>query len=157
MAHSDDYQAQLQRVHSQRTAHKAWGTTGGRNAGAELVGILRGRGDIKSVLDFGCGQRTLEKYVQASPDCHTVEWFNYDPGLPGLDELPTRNFDMIVSTDVLEHVEPELIDETIEWMQAHSKKFDIPGWGVMYTADCNVRKRSQMRRHCCIQVDKGNG
>jgi 2-polyprenyl-3-methyl-5-hydroxy-6-metoxy-1,4-benzoquinol methylase len=187
MAHSDDYKAQLQRVHEQRTPQKAWGTTGGRNAGAELVSIIRGRGDIKTVLDFGCGQRTLEKYVQASSDCHQVEWHNYDPGLPGLDTLPTQDFDLIVSTDVLEHVEPDMIDETLDWMRAHAKrgmyhqiacdpcglilpdgrnahliterlewwlpKFDVPGWGVMQTADCVVRKRGHMKRHCMIQVD----
>lgn len=188
MAITDDYQEQLRQVHQQRRPDKKWGTTGARNAGSEVVRAIQGRGDIKTVLDFGAGQGSLEQYVQASSDCHEVVWTNYDPSHAGIDKLPTGNFDLIVSSDVLEHVEPELIDETVEWMQAHSDramwhhiacdpcglilpdgrnahliterlewwlpKFDIPGWGVMYTADCVVRKRSHMRRHCIIQVDK---
>jgi hypothetical protein len=52
-----------------------------------------------------------------------LEIVEYDPGIPGKDILPDRNFEMIISSDVLEHVEPECIDETIAWMQAHTTRF----------------------------------
>jgi hypothetical protein len=111
--HSEEYAKQLQDVHQNRG--KAWGTTGARNFGDHVCKFLEHRrGYIGSVLDFGAGQRTLGKYVE---DCGVdlrVKWTNYDPGIPEISELRGDKFDAVVSSDVLEHIEPELLDATID-------------------------------------------
>ena len=38
----------------------------------------------------------------------------YDPGVPAYERLPTSQFDCLVSTDVLEHIEPKMLDETLK-------------------------------------------
>jgi len=187
---SDEYKAQLKQVHEGRSVGRKWGTTGARNFGDYVVKFLEHRrGQIQSVLDFGAGQRSMEKYVRENATDVNVAWTNYDPGQPGIDTLPSGKFDLIISSDVLEHVEPEKIDETIAWMFEHANKalfhhiacdpcglilpdgrnahlitekldwwlskFTKDGWSVMYAADCVVRKRQMLRRHCHIQLDKG--
>ena len=57
------------------------------------------------VLDYGCGKRLLEKGLG-------VPIQNYDPGLPGLDDAP-EPADVVVCLDVLEHIEPDLIDQVL--------------------------------------------
>ena len=119
-----DYKAQLTQLHGPGTR---WGTTGARNFGAYIVRFLeQRRGQINTVLDFGAGKCTMEKYVlETVIDCPKVKWTNYDPGIVGrgvLNELPDRQFDLIISSDVMEHIEPELLDETIAWQKAHADK-----------------------------------
>jgi hypothetical protein len=56
---------------------------------------------LPSVLDYGCGKGSL---ARALP----FPIFEYDPAVPGKDECP-RPADLVVCTDVLEHVEPDKI------------------------------------------------
>lgn len=120
---SDDYKAQLKQVHQGRRPGKQWGTTGARNFGDYVCRFLEHRrGQIKSVLDFGAGQGSVGAYVLQNAVDVNVSWTNYDPGQPGIDTLPEEKFDLIISSDVLEHVEPAHIDETIKWMQEHANK-----------------------------------
>lgn len=83
---------------------------------------------IKSVLDFGCGKGMLKKEINSIIKClypkilNTFFWNNYDPGIEKYNKLPQQNFDMITCTDVLEHIEPEFLDETINYIYQHIKK-----------------------------------
>ena len=120
MKPSSDYQAQLKHMHESRPAEKKWGTTGARNAGKQIADFINGRGNISTVLDFGAGQGSLGNYLRSN--CPGIQVAEYDPGIAGLDKLEDRQYDLIVSSDVLEHVEPECIDGTIRWMQDHATK-----------------------------------
>lgn len=66
--------------------------------------------DIKSILDFGCGKGTVvEKLKETYPQ---IKIYGYDPGHETYNTLPNK-VDMIFSEDVLEHIEPEKLDETL--------------------------------------------
>lgn len=56
-----------------------------------------------TILDYGCGKQTLSKALEE------FNVYEYDPAIIGLDEIPCTNADLIVCTDVLEHVEPDFI------------------------------------------------
>jgi hypothetical protein len=43
-----------------------------------------------------------------------IEWTNYDPGMPAYDKIPEGQFDLVISTDVLEHVEPDTLDSVLK-------------------------------------------
>lgn len=93
---SNEYRQQLIDMHTK----EPWGTKGFKYI-ERTVNFI---GDCKSVLDYGAGQRTLEIGLrEIRPD---LEIRSYDPGIPeiSLDPLPA---DLVVCTDVLEHIEPD--------------------------------------------------
>jgi hypothetical protein len=67
--------------------------------------------DIKTILDFGCGKAKH----------HPLEWnaTKYDPAIPDYQNKPTGKFDLVISTDVLEHIPvanlKPIIDELFEY------------------------------------------
>ncbi len=74
----------------------------------------------KSVLDCGCGKRTLWRACRRRFD-GKVRWQNYDPCLPGLDARPAPA-DLVICCDVLEHVEPYCLDEVLDDLRRLSNK-----------------------------------
>ena len=90
-----------------REAHKdpAYGTTGHIHA-AFLQSVID-RAGAATLLDYGCGKRTLERAVTG------VEYQGYDPALPGLD-APPEPADAVYCGDVMEHVEPEFTDAVLD-------------------------------------------
>jgi hypothetical protein len=60
----------------------------------------------RDILDYGCGQRSLEAALG-------FPIRNYDPCIPGLD-APPEPADLVVCTDVLEHVEPQCLDDVLD-------------------------------------------
>ena len=60
----------------------------------------------RDVLDYGCGQRTLERALG-------FPIRNYDPAIPGLD-APPEPAQIVACTDVLEHIEPECLDDVLD-------------------------------------------
>ena len=72
----------------------------------------------KSILDFGCGKGNLVGVLKESYP--GIEVYGYDPANPDYNEgIPC--VDMIISTDVLEHIEPEFIEDTIEMLSLKGK------------------------------------
>ena len=69
-----------------------------------------------TILDYGAGKCTLSKAMKDKP----FRFYNYDPAIPNLNFKPPC--DMVVSTDVLEHIEPEYLDNVLEDIRAHANK-----------------------------------
>lgn len=76
----------------------------------------------KSILDFGCGKgKLLGKIRGTYPN---IDTFGYDPANPEFEKsIDDVKVDMIISSDVLEHVEPEYIDDTLKFLKSRSKFF----------------------------------
>lgn len=106
-----------------------WGSSAVRNAGVEVVRWLDKQKDIQTVLDFGCGAGTLRPFILETAS-RTIDVIEYDPSVAGKDKIPTGTFDAIVTTDVLEHIEPQSLDETLEWMRTHAPR-------QFHHIDCN--------------------
>lgn len=60
----------------------------------------------RSILDYGCGKGSLRAALG-----DIVQ--EYDPAVPGKDARP-EPADLVVCTDVLEHVEPECLDAVLD-------------------------------------------
>ncbi|HXZ49883.1 MAG TPA: methyltransferase domain-containing protein [Usitatibacter sp.] len=95
-----EYREQNRRLH----AEGRYGMSGGR--WAQPVLALCQQLGTRDVLDYGCGQRTLEASLG-------FPIHNYDPCIPELD-APPEPADIVVCTDVLEHVEPECLEEVLD-------------------------------------------
>lgn len=125
---SDEYRALLVEKHDKRP----WGGTGKTWVPA-LIPILRKLRNVSIVLDYGCGRGTLKPALEeALPDIRVEE---YDPGVRGKD-LPPAVADYVVCTDVLEHIEPDRIDEVLK----HIKFLAIHG--VFLVIVCTPSKSS---------------
>lgn len=98
---SPDY-LELQRQFHQ--SNSGYGVTGHKYADV-IREIVEGLG-AKSVLDYGCGKGTLKAALG-----DIVR--EYDPCIPGKDSEPERA-DLVVCTDVLEHIEPHRLDNVLE-------------------------------------------
>jgi len=101
---SENYRALNEQLHRENIYY---GVNGRKHAETvlKLAQQLKSVSEFVSVLDYGCGKGTL---AQAIP--FPIQ--EYDPAVPGKTESP-RPADLVVCTDVLEHIEPAHIDSVL--------------------------------------------
>lgn len=111
---SDDYLREQKRLHSSPRGY------GGRgDKWTKIVISLARKYHAISILDYGCGQGSLARKLRALWIGADVS--EYDPAIPGKDRVE-RQFDMVVCTDVLEHIEPHKLPIVIEHLYSLTKK-----------------------------------
>jgi SAM-dependent methyltransferase len=66
----------------------------------------------KTVLDYGCGKGSLVKIL--SKKFPLVEFYGYDPSVDGYEEIPVRKADLVINTDVLEHIPSEILPNVLD-------------------------------------------
>jgi hypothetical protein len=71
------------------------------------------------ILDYGCGQGTLKTAMVAAGYRGSIH--EYDPAIKGKALLP-KPADLVVSTDVLEHIEPEKLGAVVDHIFGLAKK-----------------------------------
>jgi hypothetical protein len=103
MAYSKEYLKQLTALHNKSSF----------GSGGEIPLIIKeilDNGKVKSFLDFGSGKGYLSQAIsEAYPN---IKLYTYDPVTSPI-ELPSR-VDLTYSSDVLEHVEPNLLEQTLD-------------------------------------------
>jgi SAM-dependent methyltransferase len=106
---SEEYRSQLEKLHEARADF-------GRQS-PNWAGYLRALCrtlDTYDVLDYGCGKGELALHLPFRVKL-------YDPGMPKFSASPEAA-DILVSTDVLEHIEPELLPAVLAHMAAMTKR-----------------------------------
>ena len=91
---------QYARLHSER---KGYGSSSERQCGFIQIAV-GSLGTISSILDYGCGRSRLVDWLAKINDATP---FRYDPAIPEYATLQRAKFDLIVNTDVLEHIPSE--------------------------------------------------
>lgn len=74
----------------------------------------------KSVLDYGCGKGALLNAL--STKYLDIAFHGYDPSIPGMDKLPIKSADLVINTDVLEHIPSDLIPNVLREIAQISNK-----------------------------------
>lgn len=108
---SAEYRALNQKLHEES---EAFGCDSAKWSGK--VDSFAKSFNIKSILDMGCGKGMLGKAIG-----HKYDWREYDPAIPGKDTLP-KYADMVVCTDVIEHIEPEHLENFLTFIQSRALK-----------------------------------
>lgn len=98
---SDEYRKLNAQLH-QSNPH--YGTSG-EKAKEQVLALARSF-KTTSVLDYGCGKGRLAASLP-------FPIWEYDPAIPGKEATP-RPADIVVCGDVLEHIEPEHLDDVLE-------------------------------------------
>lgn len=115
--YSQEYQQQLQDKHAK---DDNWGTTSHRYAA--LITEFASTHGLREILDYGCGKGALK---QNMPESFTIK--EYDPGIPQKSKKP-KPAQMVVCTDVLEHVEPNYLNQVLDDLHRVTEKigfFDV--------------------------------
>jgi 2-polyprenyl-3-methyl-5-hydroxy-6-metoxy-1,4-benzoquinol methylase len=90
---------------------RGYGGKGSKWAG-QVAAIAFGCG-AASILDYGCGQGSLMRALMAERIDRRWRLAEYDPAIPGKDGEPMFA-DLVVCTDVLEHVEEQCLPHVLE-------------------------------------------
>jgi len=70
----------------------------------------------QSVFDYGCARGNL--ITRLKQDYSFIKTLSgYDPGNPDYCNAPTKVYESLVSCDVIEHFEPDQLDQTLKFMQ----------------------------------------
>lgn len=110
------------------------------------------RSGAKTVLDFGCGRGdayrspiTIHNSWQI-PRKHVTL---YDPAFRSSSELPRGLFDVVLCSDVLEHVPGEEVDEFVKRLFGYAKK------AVWASVCCRDAKKcfpgTETNMHVCVK------
>jgi SAM-dependent methyltransferase len=125
MSYSNSYKKTLKELHES----KAFGNKS--SIPQEVIDCIE-KYQITSILDFGCGKGNFFTTLKERYPDITV--FGFDPGNDLFSTLPDK-VDMIYSSDVLEHIEPEHLTETLVDLKKRCSK-------VMYhLIACHPAKR----------------
>ena len=96
-----EYQALQQKFHEDRPDY---GTSSPRHV--EFILDIAKKMNTRSILDYGCGKAGLQKGIP-------FPITNYDPCMPEYAKRPEGKYDIVVCTDVLEHIEHECLIEVV--------------------------------------------
>lgn len=121
--YTNKYKNQLEIIHGS----KKWGNSG--HSWADKITDYAEALNAKTIIDYGCGTGTLRLAIGDKYKVH-----NYDPGVKGWHEPPKEPADMLVATDVLEHIEPDLLDNVLKHIDGLYTK------GAFLMIACNPAK-----------------
>jgi len=106
---SESYKKELEELHR---INEDWGT--GPKINIIQICHWMYMNKVKRVLDYGCGKGLLGLFLP-------IDVFNYDPAIPEWSADPNPE-DYLLCTDVLEHIEPDCIEDVIKHLVSKFKK-----------------------------------
>lgn len=107
---TEEYRKLNKELHKTR---EDYGTSSGAIAG--LVKDLINKYEFETVLDYGCGKGLLKKAIGPIIT-------EYDPAISGKDNPPSPA-ELVICSDVLEHIEPECIDDVLGDLERVTQDF----------------------------------
>lgn len=113
---SPEYQAQQQQMHENPKI--VYGSAAAKIGPevAEMVDMM----EIDHLLDYGCGSR--RSLMETFAPQRAVKVQCYDPGVPEYSGMP-EPAEMVLCCDVLEHIEPDLIDNVLDHLESLTQRF----------------------------------
>lgn len=111
---TDEYRKEQEELHKNPNYGRA------SESYAPIVAALINKSKVDNILDYGAGKGRLG---QSLPNCgldHRVTIEHYDPAIPEWSDEPEAR-DLVCCIDVLEHIEPELIDEVLDHLKEKTR------------------------------------
>ena len=109
---SPGYLKEQQHLHFDHPKKHKYGT-GGPMWIEQIRDVIRSSHHV-TVIDYGCGKGLLAKMLM-------VQCQSYDPAIPEFSKLP-HPADLVVCLDVLEHIEPEFLDNVLDHLVSLAEK-----------------------------------
>ena len=115
MSFSKGYQQQIIQLHKDREKH------GRRKFHDEEINFIINEFNPKSIFDFGCGKGTFLKQMEELYP--KIKLVGFDPGVAEYTNVEKVPCELLISCDVLEHVEPDHVDNTLREIDTLFTKF----------------------------------
>ena len=133
---------------------------------AKAISDLIAKTNSKSLLDYGCGKG----YQYSKEKIHNRFFFDiqpalYDPAVSTHNTLPEETFDGVISTDVMEHIPEDQLDEVLSQIYSKATKFvylgicTIPAIAILpngENAHCTVKPiewwRDKISKHATVDT-----
>lgn len=115
---STDYKELLEQY--RRETDKSWGASGWKFF-LDVEYAWKRLGGGKRGIDYGCGEATLTKKAMNGTSLSHVKWQLYDPCIPKYSTEPVPA-DIVVCTDVMEHVEEECVPAVLAHIRYLGRK-----------------------------------
>lgn len=103
----------------------------------------------QSILDYGCGQSNLVELIKKELDSNNeknIKTYKYDPAIESISSLPDEKVDLVINTDVLEHIPLDDLPDVI-------KKITILGKNTIFVI-CNRKAKLILEdgsnAHCSV-------
>lgn len=74
--------------------------------------------NCNSILDYGAGKQRLKPGLYENG--YKGDYAAYDPAVIDIRNIPEGKYDLLVCVDVLEHIEPNLLDNVLDEMLDHT-------------------------------------
>ena len=124
------------------------GFGGGGHKHARAIVDLALKHECKTLLDYGAGQQTLSTAIAEKYPYFFREIQDYDPAVLKIAE-PPRPADIVVCTDVLEHIEPQYLENVLKEL------YDLTGKVIyLYIATITTAKTLSDGRSAHLIVEK---
>ncbi len=85
------------------------------NSSETLTGLIQRQVEgiilVSRVLDYGCGQSRLVDWIARLNAAHAVR---YDPAIPEHSTLHSDGVDLVLCTDVMEHIPEDDVSDTLQ-------------------------------------------
>ena len=102
---SEEYFKQLELLHTIRP--NSFGTSSTIRKFKKWIDMY----EVKTFIDYGCGKGHL---VNTINDLYPNSCIGYDPAIEQWSELPKEKKEMLICTDVLEHIEPDYLVDVLK-------------------------------------------
>lgn len=121
---SEEYRSLNAKMHEERPDYGI----NGREYVEQIDTLAKSMG-TQDILDYGCGKGTLSMHFP-----FTLK--QYDPAISKHSDLP-QPADIVVCTDVLEHIEPIYIGSVLDHLKSLTKK-------VLFTTVCTEKAKKTL-------------
>lgn len=105
---SKSYIDQLQELHNDKSRKRGFG---GKVKKLGKFYSFMDKWTPSSLLDYGCGKGYI--LAQLKENYPNTICVGYDPAIPMFSNLNNQTFNCVFSNDVLEHIEPEYLDQVL--------------------------------------------
>lgn len=95
---------------------------------AQKAALLITEHGCVDALDYGCGKGT---FATALAQIKSIPVAEYDPAIPGKERLP-KSADFLICNDVLEHIEPEFVDNVLDHIASLVRRVGLIGIATKY-------------------------
>ena len=102
---TDSYVRQLQLLHKQKSSF-------GDSGRYKHIDQWLANNRCSSIIDYGCGKGHVLENI--SKRYAHIRCTNYDPGYAKFSKRPGAPAELVICADVLEHIEPDLIDNVLK-------------------------------------------